>query len=69
MSEQKVDKKQMVIIALLVVAVVLSLASIAISISLSTSFPEFNFISQPGDSAANVGLTIIEPQEIENEIR
>ena len=55
-------QKQNLIVALLVIAILLSLTSIAISVSLGTSGFEFRMIQRaPEDSTANIGVTIEAP--------
>jgi flagellar basal body-associated protein FliL len=55
------DKKQKLIVALLVVAIVFSLVSIGISVSVGSPI-EFNFISRSSEApATNIGITIESP--------
>ena len=54
------DKRQKLVVALLIVAIVFSLVSIGISISVSSPV-EFRLIREKEDPVANVGITINEP--------
>jgi flagellar basal body-associated protein FliL len=73
MGGEMINKKQTIVMILLITAIVLSLASIFITVSFATSFPEFKIInnasSGSGSSQASIGLTVTKPPEDENEIR
>lgn len=61
------NNKQRLIVTLLVIAILLSLTSIALSISIGISPVGFKFINKGSDdSNANVGVIINSPSEIEN---
>ncbi|MEM4330651.1 MAG: hypothetical protein QW273_01425 [Candidatus Pacearchaeota archaeon] len=56
------ENKQKLIVALLILAILLSVISIVINLSFA-EIPKFKFISkQTGDSAAGISLTISPPE-------
>ncbi len=64
-SNQQNDKTQVIVVSLLILAILLSLTSIILSISLTTSFPEFRFIESREEPKGNIGVVIEEPSMVE----